>query len=155
MIHRLVEHFVGRQTDRIPVALALHIAIDLQYSSRPGENVFGPLAGSGSTLIACAQTVRRCFMMEIGAFHVESRRDRSMATIRTRLLLLCLVLVDLGGSASAAEEPVLELAVALKVGKPVLVVSSRTTVSRPWLQSAARPRRADNQAPTLSDGTGH
>jgi len=37
----------------------------IQYSSRPGENVLDLFGGSGSTLIACEQTDRRAFLMEI------------------------------------------------------------------------------------------
>jgi DNA modification methylase len=45
-----------------PVELAVRA---LQYSSRPGEHVLDPFAGSGSTLIAAEQTGRRAFLMEI------------------------------------------------------------------------------------------
>jgi hypothetical protein len=37
----------------------------IQYSSRPGENVFDLFGGSGSTLIGCEQTGRRALLMEI------------------------------------------------------------------------------------------
>ena len=43
----------------------------IQYSSRPGENVLDLFGGSGSTLIACEQTGRRCFMMEVDALHSD------------------------------------------------------------------------------------
>jgi DNA modification methylase len=43
----------------------------IQYSSRPGENVLDLFGGSGSTLIACEQTGRRCFMMEIDALYCD------------------------------------------------------------------------------------
>jgi len=45
-----------------PVELAVRA---IQYSSRPGENVLDLFGGSGSTLIACEQTDRRAFLMEI------------------------------------------------------------------------------------------
>ena len=45
-----------------PVALAVRA---IQYSSRPGENVLDLFGGSGSTLIACEQTDRHAFLMEI------------------------------------------------------------------------------------------
>jgi len=45
-----------------PVELAVR---SIQYSSRPGENVLDLFGGSGSTLIACEQTDRRAFLMEI------------------------------------------------------------------------------------------
>ena len=37
----------------------------IQYSSHPGENVLDLFGGSGSTLIACEQTDRRAFLMEL------------------------------------------------------------------------------------------
>ena len=43
----------------------------IQYSSRPGENVLDLFGGSGSTLLACEQTDRRCFMMEIDALYYD------------------------------------------------------------------------------------
>ncbi|MEQ9616642.1 MAG: DNA modification methylase [Phycisphaerales bacterium] len=45
-----------------PVELAVR---SIQYSSRPGENVLDLFGGSGSTLIACEQTDRHAFLMEI------------------------------------------------------------------------------------------
>ncbi len=41
----------------------------IQYSSRPGENVLEIFGGSGSTLIACEQTGRNCFAMEIDGLY--------------------------------------------------------------------------------------
>jgi len=49
-----------------PVELAVRA---IQYSSRAGENVLDLFAGSGSTLIACGQTGRRCYAMEIDALY--------------------------------------------------------------------------------------
>jgi DNA modification methylase len=46
-----------------PVELA---ARAMQYSSRIGENVLDLFGGSGSTLIACEQTSRKPFLMELG-----------------------------------------------------------------------------------------
>jgi len=43
----------------------------IQYSSRPGENVLDLFGGSGSTLIACEQTGRRCYMMEIDELYCD------------------------------------------------------------------------------------
>jgi DNA modification methylase len=43
----------------------------IQYSSRPGENVLDLFGGSGSTLIACEQAGRRCFMMEIDDLYCD------------------------------------------------------------------------------------
>jgi DNA modification methylase len=45
-----------------PVELAVRA---IQLSSMPGENVLELFGGSGSTLIACEQTGRNCFVMEI------------------------------------------------------------------------------------------
>jgi DNA modification methylase len=45
-----------------PVELAVRA---IEYSSRAGENVADFFGGSGSTLIACEKTGRRCFMMEL------------------------------------------------------------------------------------------
>ncbi len=45
-----------------PVELAVRA---IQYSSRPGENVLDLFGGSGSTLIACEQTDRHAYLMEI------------------------------------------------------------------------------------------
>ena len=51
-----------------PVELAVRA---IQYSSRPGERVFDPFGGSGSTLIACEQTGRRCFMLELDPLYCD------------------------------------------------------------------------------------
>jgi len=45
-----------------PVELAVRA---IQYSSREGENVLDLFGGSGSTLMACEQTGRRAYLMEI------------------------------------------------------------------------------------------
>jgi hypothetical protein len=47
-----------------PVELAVRA---IQYSSRVGENVLDLFGGSGSTLIACEQTGRKAFLMELDA----------------------------------------------------------------------------------------
>jgi DNA modification methylase len=51
-----------------PVELAVRA---IEYSSRPGENVADFFGGSGSTLIACEKTGRRCFMMELDALYCD------------------------------------------------------------------------------------
>jgi DNA modification methylase len=51
-----------------PVELAVRA---IQYSSRMGENVLDLFAGSGSTLIACEQTGRRAFLMEIDPLYAD------------------------------------------------------------------------------------
>ena len=45
-----------------PVELAVRA---IQYSSLAGENVLDIFGGSGSTLIACEQTGRKAFLMEL------------------------------------------------------------------------------------------
>ena len=45
-----------------PVELASRAIL---YSSRRGENVLDLFGGSGSTLIACEETARKAFLMEI------------------------------------------------------------------------------------------
>ncbi len=51
-----------------PVELAIRA---IQYSSRPGENVLELFGGSGSTLIACEQTDRRCYAMELDELYCD------------------------------------------------------------------------------------
>jgi DNA modification methylase len=76
-----------------PVELAVRA---VQYSSRPAENVLDLFAGSGSTLIACEQTDRRAFLMEIDALYcdvivqrwqefTERKAERRSDTCVTRL----------------------------------------------------------------------
>lgn len=45
-----------------PVKLVAYL---MRNSSRTGENVIDPFGGSGSTLIACEQTSRRCYTAEL------------------------------------------------------------------------------------------
>jgi DNA modification methylase len=51
-----------------PVELALRA---IQLSSRPGENVLELFGGSGSTLIACEQSGRHCFAMELDELYCD------------------------------------------------------------------------------------
>jgi len=51
-----------------PVELAVRA---IQYSSLPGENVLDLFGGSGSTLIACEQTGRRCYVMELDPLYCD------------------------------------------------------------------------------------
>jgi len=51
-----------------PVELAVRA---IQYSSKPGENVLEIFGGSGSTLIACEQTERRCYCMELDELYCD------------------------------------------------------------------------------------
>ncbi len=43
----------------------------IQYSSRPGENVLDLFGGSGSTLIACEQTDRGAYLMEVDELYCD------------------------------------------------------------------------------------
>lgn len=56
-----------------PIAL---IANALMNSSQEGDIVLDPFGGSGSTLIACEQTGRRCRMMEIDPHYCDVIIDR-------------------------------------------------------------------------------
>jgi DNA modification methylase len=47
------------------------ISYALQNSSQPKDNVIDVFGGSGSTLIACEQTDRTCFMMELDPKYVD------------------------------------------------------------------------------------
>lgn len=51
-----------------PVELA---ARAIHYSSQPGENVLDLFGGSGSTLIACEQTKRNAFLMELDPLYCD------------------------------------------------------------------------------------
>jgi len=51
-----------------PVELAVRA---IEYSSRAGENVLDLFGGSGSTLIGCEKTGRRCFMMELDPLYAD------------------------------------------------------------------------------------
>ena len=51
-----------------PVELAVRA---IQYSSKPGENVLEIFGGSGSTLIACEQTGRKCYCMELDELYCD------------------------------------------------------------------------------------
>ena len=56
-----------------PVELAIRA---IQYSSRQGENVLDLFGGSGSTLIACEQTGRNAYLMELDALYCDVIADR-------------------------------------------------------------------------------
>jgi len=51
-----------------PVELAVRA---IQYSSKPGESVLEIFGGSGSTLIACEQTERKCYCMELDELYCD------------------------------------------------------------------------------------
>jgi DNA modification methylase len=56
-----------------PVELASRAIL---YSSRPGEHVLDLFGGSGSTLIACEESRRKSFLMEIDAPYCDVIVDR-------------------------------------------------------------------------------
>lgn len=43
----------------------------IRNSSKPGQNVLDTFGGSGSTLIACEQLNRRCYMMELDPHYCD------------------------------------------------------------------------------------
>lgn len=47
------------------------MARPIQNNSKPGEYVYDPFGGSGTTLIACEKLGRKCFMMEISPVYVD------------------------------------------------------------------------------------
>ncbi|HRT51340.1 MAG TPA: DNA modification methylase [Anaerohalosphaeraceae bacterium] len=51
-----------------PVELAVRA---IQFSSKPGENVLDLFGGSGSTVIACEQTGRNAYLMEIDPLYCD------------------------------------------------------------------------------------
>lgn len=56
-----------------PVPLCGHL---VKNSSRPGQLVLDTFGGSGSTLIACEQLLRRCYVMEFDPRYVDVIVDR-------------------------------------------------------------------------------
>jgi len=56
-----------------PTELAIRA---IQYSSQTGDNVLDLFGGSGSTLIACEQTGRKAFLMELDALYCDVIVDR-------------------------------------------------------------------------------
>jgi DNA modification methylase len=56
-----------------PVELAVRA---IQYSSQSGENVLDLFGGSGSSLIACEQTGRKAFLMELDELYCDVIRKR-------------------------------------------------------------------------------
>jgi DNA modification methylase len=56
-----------------PVELARRA---IEYSSLPGEVVLDPFAGSGSTLIACEQTGRRAYLVELDPLYADVVLER-------------------------------------------------------------------------------
>jgi DNA modification methylase len=56
-----------------PVGLLRNLILN---SSRVGDIVYDPFGGSGSTLLACEQTKRRCLMVEIDLRYCQTIIDR-------------------------------------------------------------------------------
>lgn len=56
-----------------PVGLLRNLILN---SSRIGEYVYDPFGGSGSTLVACEQTKRKCLMIEIDPEYCQTIIDR-------------------------------------------------------------------------------
>ena len=52
------------------------IARQIRNSSQPGEKVLDLFGGSGTTLIACEQMDRKCFMMEFDPYYADVIVDR-------------------------------------------------------------------------------
>jgi len=69
-----------------PVELAVR---SVQYSSRPGENVLDLFGGSGSTLIACEQTDRHAYLMEIDPAYCDVIVQRWEEFTGKKAELLC------------------------------------------------------------------
>lgn len=56
-----------------PIALMRHLILD---STRVGDVIFDPFLGSGSTLIACEQTMRACVGIEIDPEYCKVIKER-------------------------------------------------------------------------------
>lgn len=52
------------------------IKIPIKHSTKPKDNVLDLFGGSGSTLIACEQTDRNCYMMELDSVYCQVIIDR-------------------------------------------------------------------------------
>lgn len=62
----------GRESGLHPTMKPIDlIANEMKISSNKGSNVFDPFGGSGSTLIACEQLNRRCYMMELDPHYAD------------------------------------------------------------------------------------
>jgi len=60
-----------------PTMKPIELLIELIHnSSKPDYIVYDPFGGSGSTLIACEQTNRKCYMMEIDPVYISVIIDR-------------------------------------------------------------------------------
>lgn len=68
-----------------PVAL---IAYQISNSTKPGNSVLDPFGGSGTTLIACEQLGRTCYIMEIDPKYVQVIINRWEAMTGEKAVLL-------------------------------------------------------------------
>lgn len=48
----------------------------IENNSQPGDSIYEPFSGSGTTIIAAEQTGRRCYAMEISPLYVQVALDR-------------------------------------------------------------------------------
>ena len=62
-----------------PVGLLSQIITDY---TKPGDTVLDLYGGSGSTLIACEETGRKCLMMELSKDYVNIIRERYLAYVK-------------------------------------------------------------------------
>lgn len=67
---------VGKNEDHATVKPIKLLEIPIRHGSVPGGIILDPFGGSGSTLIACEQTNRKCFMMEIDPVYCQVIIDR-------------------------------------------------------------------------------
>jgi DNA modification methylase len=66
---------VGKESHGAGMAVALPLRM-LNVHSRAGAVVYEPFTGTGTTMIACEQSDRRCFGMEIEPLYVQMAIDR-------------------------------------------------------------------------------
>lgn len=43
----------------------------IENNSKPGDSIYEPFSGSGTTIIAAEQTARRCYAMELSPQYVD------------------------------------------------------------------------------------
>jgi len=43
----------------------------IENNSKKGDGVYEPFSGSGTTIMACEQTARRCYAMELSPQYVD------------------------------------------------------------------------------------
>ena len=65
------EHKPVRSADHPTMKPLALIRRQIRNSSRPGENVLDLFGGSGTTLIACEELARHCYMMELSTEYAD------------------------------------------------------------------------------------